>query len=322
MFLRQDWIYNIIEKLSFLKTKVELSTPLNLTDTNVISENFYRDFLNLVLGLKLDNMNKIVPNSAAIDLGDEDNSICIQVTSTSTTVKTRKTVTKFIEKKLHKKFKRLVILNITKKSNHQEIKIGDPKEYEIDTKKDIWDVSTLLTEIQDIKDDDKLKEISDFLNKWIKFESEHTVAKEIITFTGLIACLSDEAQPAAGGGFLDKPDPDGKVYKRFESHATFLTREYQDLYVEYGLVLKDVLQQSDMGQARIRRLGLHLKMESDALLTEAKDDPRAALELLTQRYEDLLKKRGSQFDRTAIKFFLLDQLIKCNVFPNKVNEHD
>jgi hypothetical protein len=318
-YLRQDLMDNIIEKLTFVKAKVEVSNPLNLTDVNIISENFYRDLLNLVFGYRLKNINKIVQNAASIDLGDEDNKICFQVTSTSTLTKSKKTVDGFIAKNYHEKYDRLVILNIVSKSKHQDPKIGDAAKYELNTKDDIWDVSSLLKEIGDKDDIDEIQAISDFLDKEIKFEAKHSLAKEIVTFMSLITYLSDEAQPAAGTGYMDKPDPDGKIYKRFSDHAGFLTKEYQDLYTEYGLVLKDVLQQADMGQARIRRLAMHLKNESDKVLTDTNDDPKKALNVLMVKYEDVLKQKGSLFDLTAIRFFLLDQLIACNVFPNKVN---
>jgi hypothetical protein len=318
MFTRKDLIDNIIDKLSFLKTKVEFSTPLNLTDTNIIAENFYRDLLNLIYGYNLDNINKIVPNAAAIDLGDTMEGLCIQVTSTNKLVKTATTVKKFIEKDLHQKFKRLVILNIVEKSNHREDKIGDKGTYQLDTKKDIWDLGTLIEDISYKEDVDEIEAISKFLDKEIKFVSNSTVAKEIITFTSLVSLLSDESQPAAGNGYLENPDPENKVFNRFSEHAEYLTNEYLNLYIEYGLVLKDVLEQADMGQARIRRLGLYLKAESDKILTDNNNNPQLALDALVERYEDLLRKAGAHFDKTAIRFFLLDQLVRCNVFPNKV----
>ena len=53
-FARQELFNNILEKLTFLRTKVELSNPLNLTDVNIVSENFYRDFLNLLFSLSVE----------------------------------------------------------------------------------------------------------------------------------------------------------------------------------------------------------------------------------------------------------------------------
>jgi hypothetical protein len=320
-YLRQEYINNIIEKLAFVKSKVEISNPLNLTDVNIISENFYRDFLNLVFGYKLINLNRAKQNSDSIDLADEEKKICIQVTSTSTLAKTKKTVKGFIDNDHYKKYDRLVILNIVSKSKHQDPKIGDAKFYELDTKSDIWDISDLLKEIGDISDISKISSVSEFLDKEVKFTNKEAFAKEVETFLAVINYLSDDAKPGVGNGYIENPDPAGKIYNRFADHSDYLTGEFQSLYSEYGLVLNDVLQQSDMGQARIRRLVFHLKNESDTILTESGNNPKIAIQKLTDKYEGLLQKKGTQFDKTAIRFFLLDQLIKCNVFPNKVITH-
>jgi len=98
---RQDYISQITDALAILSRKVEIKSALNLTDINIHAEDFYKDLLNLSFGYQLVNINTINPNAAAIDLGDVNNKTAIQVTSTSSLSKTRKTVEKFIEKKLY-----------------------------------------------------------------------------------------------------------------------------------------------------------------------------------------------------------------------------
>jgi hypothetical protein len=320
MIERQTHTNKIIELLSFLKNKVELSNPINLTDVNIYSENFYRDFLNLLYGYKLQNINIIEQNAAAIDLGDEEKKIAFQVTSTSDFSKTKKTVAAFIKKELYKKYDKLVILNITTKANHRDTYVGDQATYQLVTKEDIWDISNLIKDIND-RSLENIQEIYAFLNNEIKFTSDRTLAKEIQTFMSLIGYISDENQPSAGNGFLEAPDPDGKIYKRFADYSDFLTKVYQDLYTEYGQVLIDVMQQSDIGHTRIRRLGLHLKITSDNVLTSCNGDAKKGLEALVEKYKDKLSNNRVEYDESAIKFFLVDQLIRCNVFPNKEKKH-
>lgn len=316
MFEKQNDINAIIEKLSFLKNKVELSNPLNLTDVNIIAENFYRDLLNLIFGYELSNINIVTQNAASIDLGDLKNNVAIQVTSTSALKKTKETVTKFIEKKLCNQYKRLIIFNIVNKATHKEKAIGDPNIFELNTQKDIWDISDLIKEINDL-DTARVKEIRKFLDKEIRFLETQAVSKEIKTFIALIEYLSDENQPAAGNGFIEEPDPDRKINSRFSDHSEFLKTQYQDLYVEYGQVLNDVSQQSDIGFTRVRRLGLHLKKLSDTVLTEKHGNAIIALETLVESFCDILKRASLEYDESAVRFFLVDQLIRCNVFPNK-----
>ncbi|MEZ5691664.1 MAG: SMEK domain-containing protein [Rickettsiales bacterium] len=315
MLERQKHIDKIIEKLSMLKTQVELSNSLNLTDTNVVSENFYRDFLNLLYGYNLQNINAIVPNATAIDLGDEERSITIQVTSTADLSKIKKTVESFVGKELNKKYDRLVVLIITSKKQYKTASV-DYGDYQLSTSEDVWDISKILSDINGLSLE-RVKEICEFLEQQILYSPDQTLAKEIHTFISLISVLSDESHPSAGNGFIDAPDPDGKINERFAAHADFLTNEYQDLYAEYGQVLSDVLEQADIGHTRIRRLGLHLKTSSDDVLNQNNGDATEALKALVASYKGLLSENGTEYDENAIRFFLVDQLIRCNVFPNK-----
>jgi hypothetical protein len=320
MIERQSLLNFISDRLAIIKSKVEISNPTNLTDVNIISENFYRDLLNIVFGYKLINLNIIAQNAPAIDLGDSEKRIAFQVTSTSTLAKTRKTVTAFISNKLYETYDRLIILNITVKSNHQEEFVGELGTYQLSTKNDIWDVSDLYKVICDLTTK-QIQQVSDFLKAEIKIGVDQTIAKEIRTFISLIEIISDEGQRSAGTGFIEAPDPEKKISRRFADYADYLRKEYQDLYTEYGQVLIDVLAQPDIGHVRIRRLGLHLKSTSDSVLNECDGDATRALSKLVLKYNGLLSENGSDFDEGAIKFFLVDQLIKCNVFPNKVTEH-
>lgn len=320
MFERKNHIENIIDLLSFLKSKVTLSNSLNLTDVNIHSENFYRDLLNLIYGYQLDNINIIEQNTAAIDLGDLDKRVAIQVTSTSSLAKTRKTVNAFVNKKLYEKYDRLIILNIVDKAAHRDSHIGDSATYQLDTKEDIWDIDKLVKDINNFTVD-RIGEVHSFLKNEIKYTQNQVLEKEIKTFISLITLLSDESQPSAGNGFIEDPDPDRKIEKRFADHSVFLTKRYQDLYTEYGQVLIDVKSQSDLGHTRIRRLGLRLKDISDRVLNECNGDARKALEELVNRFKIILSNKSIEHDENAIEFFLVDQLICCNVFPNKQDKN-
>ena len=60
-----------------------------------------------------------------------------------------------------------------------------------------------------------------------------------------------------------------------------------------------------------------LKDESDIILTKENNNPKLALHSLVELFYGKLSSNGVTFDKQAIKFYLLDELIKCNVFPNK-----
>jgi hypothetical protein len=313
---RKTGMDSIIERLSYIKSQVEISTSQNLTDINIYSENFFRDLLNLLLGHNFQNINIDEKNAAAIDLGDKTARIAVQVTSTNEFSKIEKTVTKFNEKKLFETYDVLKIVIIGNKKAYRNKKVGVSLKHELDVAKDVWDISLLVELIGD-KSVNEIQKVRYFLEEQVQFISKNHVSKEIATFENLILLLSDEDHPAVGSGFLEMPDPDGKINKRFADHAMLLTSEFQDLYIEYGEVLSDVRQHSELGQTKLRRLGIYLKTYSDQVLTDCDGDPKEALKQLVHDLEDLMKNKLKDYDVTAIRFFLIDELLRCNVFPNK-----
>lgn len=316
MLSRKKIIEKIISLLSLLQNNVKLENTLNLTDTNIHSENFYRDLLNLIFSYELKNINAEQQNSVAIDLYDEKNKIAFQITATSSLEKTKDTVTGFINKGLYKKYNRLIILNIVQKKRHRAEFVGDEKIFQINSKKDIWDISTLMKHINDFQID-KLNEIYQFLQKEISIGNEYKISTEVKTFISLIHFLSDESQPSVGKGFIENPDPDFKIKERFQAHEQFLKDIYTELYAEYGRILDEVIQNPEIGTVRMRRLGTHLKIISDKALKKCNGDPRKALEDLITNFKDELSKNSVSYDEGAIRFFLVHELITCNVFPNK-----
>ena len=313
---RTDYQRRVITSLSWLKTQVEYHNSLSLTDINHGAEDFYCGLLNLVYGYSLKNINIIDQNAAAIDLGDEQNKIAIQVTSTSALAKTKYTVEKFIEKELYKKFDRLLILNIVKKTNHEAETIGGT-EYSLDTKADILDVEDLIKKITSDPDLQKLKAIADFLDAELSLPAQRSLPNEVLTILGIIEHISDENHVDAGGGYLEEPIPEEKIYKRFADHADFLVDAYNDGYIEYGAVLEAVKKESDFGQIKLRRAASYLRRYSDAVLTKCGGDPKVALHQIISDFSALLGNNGYTFDEGAAEFYVIEQLVKCNIFPYK-----
>lgn len=313
---RIDYQKTIISALTWLKTQVEMHNSISLTDINHGAEDFYCGLLNLVYGYNLKNINIIDQNAAAIDLGDEQSKIAIQVTSTSALTKTKHTVEKFIEKELYKKFDRLLILNIVKKTNHEAEMIGGT-EYSLNTKADILDVEDLLKKINSDPDLNKLKAITEFLDAELSLPVQRSLPNEVLTILDIIEYISDEEHESAGNGYLEEPIPEEKVYKRFAEHADFLVDMYNDGYIEYGAVLEAVKNESDFGQVKLRRAARYLKSYSDNILTKCNGDPKEALSQIISDFKDLLGNNGYTFDEGAAEFYVIEQLVKCNIFPYK-----
>jgi len=306
----------VVDKLGWIKSQVELYSRLNLTDINIYSENFYRDLLNLLLGYNLKNINVQDLNAAAIDLGDEVLKIAIQVTSSSDVKKIKKTIAKFVEYGLGEKYSSLIVLNIASKKKYREpfIEIDG---WSLDTVKDVWDVGYLLEKISDLPTE-KIKVVSEFLDREITLSSRASIPKEVTTILRLIEYISDDNHPESGNGFLEEPFPDEKINRRFSDHAEDLKDNFTRLFIEYGAILKVVKDNTDLGQVKLRKAGAHLRAYSDKVLTQCDGNPKLALEKIVSHFTSILGQNQVEFDGRAVEFYIVDQLIQCNVFPNKV----
>ena len=80
---REQYINDILNRLSELASNMQLRSKMNLLDLHVISEDFYAGLLNMVFGWKLTNANALQQNAPGIDLVDDTNCILVQVTGTS-----------------------------------------------------------------------------------------------------------------------------------------------------------------------------------------------------------------------------------------------
>lgn len=312
---RADLLKTITHYLTYLRMSVEHSSSLNLQDMNVHAENFFRDFLNLALGFDLKNINIIEKNARAIDLGDADARVAIQVTSTSDLAKIKHTYKGFLTGKLDEHYDRLVVLIVGEKKAYREKSLGEEGSFSMSLSNDVWGIAHLLSSINDLSLE-KLELCCDFLRRELK-TPEPRRSNEVDTLVRLIEVLSASEEGVSAGEHREDPDPTGKIRDRFAAYAVFLQQQYVSLHELYGRAYEEVSKYSDMGHVRVRKLQLYLMNWSDRVLSECRGDPKAALQVLTERVLGMMGTSESGFDEGAIRYFLVAQLIACNVFPNK-----
>ena len=66
---------------------------------------------------------------------------------------------------------------------------------------------------------------------------------------------------------------------------------------------------------------LYLQDISIRHLDASNNDPMEALNALVNFFDDKLSENGKKYDRMAIKFYLINEMIKCSVFPNERSEY-
>ena len=136
---------------------------------NKEAENFFCGFLNIVLdssypGISLRNMNFFRENYPAIDLGDSNKQIAVQVTTTENREKITHTLEKFFENDLDKIYKRLIILVIGKKDPTKK-SFTVQRDFAFDASQDIWDIDQLGNELGKLSEEELEKIVSYFSKK-------------------------------------------------------------------------------------------------------------------------------------------------------------
>ncbi|KFX17992.1 hypothetical protein KP17_04075 [Pectobacterium parvum] len=315
MLQRKEYIDKISTQLAILAHKVELNTCLNLTDLNIHAEYFFCELLNITYDFSLINLNTINVNAKSIDLIDKKNRVAIQVTSTPDFSKIKKTINGFIETDNINNIDRLIILILTKKKEYRAKTYGD--KFIISITDDVLDYTDLIKVIMGLPPI-KIKKIHEYLSSQTQEEKTQKASREVTTILGMIKILSAEDHPLSGNGFLEEPDPSGKINNRFAVYAEYLMGIYMSLISSYAAILKEINNTNDAGTININKLSAYLKRFSNAVLDECNGDPVNALNKMTEYYSSRLLSDGIDYDDAAIQYYLIDNMIRCNVFPNKV----
>lgn len=154
---RQDYYNYIRKKLATLTAEIKIGGKSNVLDLNILSENFFVEFCNLLYEYNLKNCNKEYQNFPGIDLIDEKNKIIIQVTSNGTKKKVKDTLEKKVLENL-KEYNLKFIFILENVNDLKNKKYSNTYNINFNPKKDIIDMGDILKEIQDkdLKDQEKI----------------------------------------------------------------------------------------------------------------------------------------------------------------------
>lgn len=166
---RQNYYNHIRERLFTLSSCIKFSGKLNLLDLNLHSENFYRDFFNLLYGWHLENQNAMQQNAKATDLRDEKNKTLIQVSATNTNRKIQDSLNKIDTGKYDGyTFKFISIASDAKNLKDKQYQV--PGGIIFRAENDIYDLDTILSYIYGLKIE-KMVDVYDFIKKELIFDT-------------------------------------------------------------------------------------------------------------------------------------------------------
>lgn len=321
MFKKDIYLKEVAESLALLSREVSILNAVNLYDINIIAEDFFPGLLNLIYGYQLKNVNHLEKNAPAVDLYDKINKIAVQVTSDNSSKKINHTIAEFNKNGFYKIYSRLIVLILTQKKKYKAEFHTDGK-FVFDKTKDIWDVKDLMQDIKEL-DTNQIKQISNYLSKELRdkyYLAKETQASEIETIIELIEYISEHRKVTKKRD--SETDPEYKIYKRFREFADKLIMEYTTLYTIYGDALDVVNDKLGIDEAQDIIIMFYLQDISVHFLDEAGGNPVTALNSLVTYFDEKLGVNGKKYDRAAIKFYLVNEMIKCSVFPNERSEYN
>jgi hypothetical protein len=182
---RSIYFNYIEEKLNFLAFRIGQRSKINLLELNLHSETFFADFLNIIYGFSLINLNEIRQNCEGIDLIDEKNKLIVQVSSTCTKQKVESSLQKKVFAELngyHFKF-----MSIANDAGDLRTKtFANPYGATFLPKEDIIDIPMVLKHVQNMTIDE-LKTIYEFIKKELGDNREGSVFSNLAAIIDILA---------------------------------------------------------------------------------------------------------------------------------------
>lgn len=303
----------ISSKLAYLSTEIKLKSAVNLLDTNILSEDVFKNILNIIYGWNLQNANTVEQNIKAIDLVDDDAKILVQVSSDNSKTKVQSSLSK-IELPRYSGYS-FKFVCISKDVTHlKKSSIDVPAGIFFDADTDCYDVKRLLRDVK-TKDIDRIASLASYLEKSILPSSAEERRPSVITY--VINCLSEES--------LDKAaiNPDVKPFDfmpKIDLNKLVKWKTIVTEYTLYSILVDNIYGQYD-------KLGVN---KSFAVLTSLHD---LYIELSMESmgddlFDKLLEKVYKIVDGDGtcnvsltreeltmnIKIVLVDAFLKCKIF--------
>lgn len=316
---RDIYISYIEERLFTLCYRIEQRGKLNVLNYHLHSENFYRDFLNLLYGWKLENLNNVMQNVEAIDLIDETNKIFIQVSATNTKKKIDDTFKKSIFQSYTGYTFKFVSIARTADGLRKK-KYCVPQNISFTTTQDMYDLSIILKTIYNL-DIDKIEEIYNFIKKELGVDT--SVEKLESNLTTIIKLLAKED--------LNNPSKlivqnSFEIDRKIEFNKLKNSRRLINVYKIYqGTVDKIYSFFDQMGQNRSLFVSQHINKIYISLLSKKAGDD--LFQCISEKVcEEIRNSANFQSNTmtieemtTCVDILIVDTFIRCNIFENPEN---
>jgi len=304
-------LYNQIHnKLDIFREVIRSYAWNGYTDKMKSCENLFRDIFNGMYDLNLINLNTEQSNYPDIDLGDSDSGICYQITC-------EKNVAKKVESTINGYLSdKKVKAGYLKKEKYPKLRIffimaDKPKS----TKLCKLDAEIIFMEdfYRSVKDlhVNKQKVVLDILEKsFLTKTREEKLTKHMIAIKKVIDFIAsnDLENLEFANNISDHPNPERKLQEYFE-YGEVIKQEYLTLLETYNTLIHEI--KKKISSSELTLVKIWLTSNSLRLLQKHSCQGRPALDELEK---NIFNKIDTD-DEIAVRFFVLHELIHCDIFP-------
>lgn len=316
---RQNY-FNFIEKqLSCLAFRLEVRGGLNILDLNLHSENFYLQFLKVLFGWELKNLNTVRQNAAGIDLVDTTNKIIVQVSSTATKQKIESALGKNLSKYTGYSFKFVSICKDVKDLRKQAF--SNPHHLGFTPADDIYDIPSLLKNINAMEIG-QMKQVYEFLKKELKCEPDPDKVESNLATIITVLSKVDWAQVPTSFEIIPY-DIEAKIaHNRLDTVRSII----EDYKIHYGRIAKIYSDFDKQGVNKSTSILNGIRAEYLAVGTTGSPDQsflsviekvvekiRASANYVPLPEEELL---------LSVQILVVDAFIRCKIFKNPLGQTD
>ena len=310
---RDKYFDEIESRLGFLAYRLELRGGLNILNFHLHSENFYKDFFNLLFGWELTNRNCEDHNAAGLDLLDTTNKIIIQVSATASKQKIDSALSKDISDYTGYAFK---FISISKNASELKKKtFENPYDLVFSPDADIYDISSILSYIMG-KDIDFQAKCCKFLREELDNRPDFEVIES--NLANIIAILARENWSKSDGRYETLPyDVDEKIkYNQLDASAIII-HEYKIYYSR----IDNIYTEFDKHGSN-RSASIFAKMREAYIKSVDVADPDQRFMSVTDK---IIKSviESSNFRsipeeevRLCVEILTVDAFIRCKIFKN------
>lgn len=313
---RSDNFDYIEEKLNHLSCRIRMRGKLNVLNLNIHAETFFANFINILFGFDMKNMNMKEQNIEAIDLIDENLKIIAQVSATCTKPK--------IEKSLHSEMLnsyqgyRFIFISIVEDATNlrKATFCNNPYGVSFNPKEDIVDIKLILNEFLN-KNTDEQDKICEFIEK--ELELDHNKVAYESNLAALINILSDVNL----GEVIDSPEINAF---QIENKITFNDLENVrfdiDDYKIYHHTLDEIYSSFDKEGANKSRTVLQIirKQYTKHIINE--DNSCNIFYLIIEEITRIIKHSKNYVEIPleeldfCVHILVVDAFIRCRIFKN------